>query len=951
MRNLIKYLLSLIFAVETFGATNVVDVENKESAGGAAGGFSFLEKGSYNGYYPFKRSGGAHLDLSENWLLTGSDSKISPQFAVSDSAEWISVEKPTSVQTAHFQAGKLPDPYVGLNSKLYEPLEKKIWYYKKRFSLKDVRKSKYAMLFFEGADYFSRVWLNGTLLGEHQGMNGGPMFEVGEILNFGDKSGGENELLVEIIPAHKGDRSSFNYRKPGKVVKAIATAAGTGAEAFFSFGMWDGARIEFLPHVHMERPFLRTKSLSDNSATLSLEVEILAYLHSAKHEPHIWKNAILYRGTSVDDVRPANDKFSLGVELSDASGVLFKKVFPLEVHKGRNWFETDFKVENPRLWWPNGMGEPHLYDAKISLIKNGKTEVDTIAFKTGVRRIERTRTTGPRVLERWDDWQFVVNGKPVFIKGANWMMPDVLCDLQDDKYRWMLDMARNANVQMLRIWGGGVVEKNAFYDMCAERGILVWQDFTLWHQDVPLRPYNVWEEQVMYTIFRLRNNPALALWCGGNGFNPFSAGNTQYMGILERSLNLYDPSRPFVRSSSDAGNVHNYPDMDPCWYSKVFANVPFISETGIHCVMSASNVRRIADESELGDVGSMYDKSFAEKHPQLMNHFVEYEPSRIPRMLSRASHIDDMANPDLESVAVSTQIGASEFYKILSEQMQSNYPRTAGLLPWVFGRSWPVFSAIMLIDGFGQPCAPYYFLKRTYEKNHVSLLMPRLIWGKGENVPFRISISNADTSRDGTSVSINVYRWDFSLEKSWKIDTGKLDKDGIVKIIGGGSFAIPENFEDKFFFVEAVLKDGRGETLSRSVYWPRCLAAASSDKFKKDITTMPIPYKKQFPWPTLKNGPWLKPAANAAGKAELRFKTLSIDQKGETAEAEIEIRNDSANPSFMTTVDIGNKGAKYYATDNFFWLPPHGVKRIKVFVSGIKSEEKPQFLISSWNAK
>lgn len=136
MRNLIKYLLSLIFAVETFGATNVVDVENKESAGGATGGFSFLEKGSYNGYYPFKRSGGAHLDLSENWLLTGSDSKISPQFAVSDSAEWISVEKPTSVQTAHFQAGKLPDPYVGLNSKLYEPLEKKFGIIKRGFPSK-----------------------------------------------------------------------------------------------------------------------------------------------------------------------------------------------------------------------------------------------------------------------------------------------------------------------------------------------------------------------------------------------------------------------------------------------------------------------------------------------------------------------------------------------------------------------------------------------------------------------------------------------------------------------------------------------------------------------------------------------------------------------------------------------------------------------------------------------
>ncbi len=927
---------------------NAADIENRESAaGGSSFANSFLERGTYNGYYPSKRSGSAHIDLSNDWELAGIDAPglKSPKELPEDAA-WIHVSEPTSVQMAHFKAGRLPDPYAGLNSKLYEPLEKKIWYYKKRFSVGGAKKSKYAMLYFEGLDYFSRVWLNGKLLGSHQGMNGGPMFEIGEILKFDS----DNEIVVEVSAAHGGDRKNFNYRRPGRIVKAIATAAGSGTEPFFSFGMWGGVRIELLPHVHIERPFVYTKSVGENSAIISAEVEILAYLHSAKHQPHGWRNGILYRGTSENDVVPANGSFELEIEMSDAEGTLFKKRFPLSVHKGRNWFSTEIGVENPKLWWPNGMGEPNLYDVKFTLVKDGSSAEDSISFKTGIRKILLKPTSGPKILERWDNWLFEVNGREMFVKGANWMIPDVLCDLPDWRYERMLEMAKNCNIQMLRVWGGGPFEKDRFYEICDASGIMLWQDFTLWHQDAPLRPYNVWEEQVMLNVFRLRNSPALALWCGGNGFNPFSAGNTQHMGILERTLNLYDKTRAFVRSSSDAGNMHNYPDMDPCWYSRVFRFVPFISETGIHCVMSAKNVRKIVDASELGDLGALYEKSFAGRHPQLMNHFVEYEPSRIPRMLSRASHIDDMSNPSADSIAEATQIGAGEFYKILSEQTQSNFPLTGGLLPWVFGRSWPVFSAIMLVDGFGQPCAPYYFLKRTYSKNSVALLMPRLIWGKSEKIPMEISVANVADKCEDACVEINVYSKDMRLVSSSKTHIGTLEPSPAAKKADGGAFEIPESFEDSFFFIEAVLRDGRGTALSRSVYWPRCLKAAADPAFKARLETMPVPYKREFPWPSLKSGPWLKPTLAAARKSALKLDLLSLSRSGAKTVAKLSMENVSDTPAFMTRLDLENPNANFYSDDNFFWLAPREKKELKISLYDFPAGESLHLSASAWNS-
>ncbi len=214
------------------------------------------------------------------------------------------------------------------------------------------------------------------------------------------------------------------------------------------------------------------------------------------------------------------------------------------------------------------------------------------------------------------------------------------------------------------------------------------------------------------------------------------SGNATSIGILERSLQTFDPTRPFRRASPDGGSLHTYPDMD----AKLYNRVPYMSETGMHNIPEPESIREVVNATELnGAFSNLFTDDFVKAHPDFIHHFVEYQPTRVPRMLSRASHIADMNAPTLEAISEATQIGAGEFYQIASEAMQANYPTTTGLMPWVLKRPWPVV-AIMLAIYFGQPNAPYYFLKRTYEPTHFAVKLPEIIWAAGEQIPVTLNV-------------------------------------------------------------------------------------------------------------------------------------------------------------------------------------------------------------------
>ncbi|WP_080903528.1 sugar-binding domain-containing protein [Parabacteroides sp. Marseille-P3160] len=893
-------------------------------------------------YYVFPRTEEQHIDLSPGWLLSAKDKPVADLNELNEN-NWFTVAYPTSVQMAHFKAGKLGDPYKHLNAKEHEKLEQKVWYYKKEFSLPDEAKGKNILLNFDGIDYFAKIWLNGKLLGTHQGIFGGPVIEISKEASFG----GNNELIVEVISANYNN-PNHDSRKPGKIVKGWFLTGGSAMEPYFNLGMWRNIRIEIVPHYHLERPFLFTKQLKDNQADIGFSVELFSGTNSKDYILHPDGNRQLvdYSNPKTAPLnRPVKEKLKVVLELIDKGRAAYTREFTPYVIEGRCWLEEAFTLDHPKLWNPNGIGSPDYYKARVTLYVDGG-KADCIEFDFGIRKIEQVRSAGIRTNDRWQDWQFVVNGQKIFVKGINWMPVDALYDLTADKYDWAIRMAKEAGIQMFRIWGSGLLESKEFYDACNKYGIMVWQDFCIANFDTPEWPQDVWEAQVCQNIFRLRNEPSLAVWCGGNEFNPYSTGNAASIGILERNLAIFDPTRPFLRTSPDAGSMHLYPDFDPSWY-KTFDLVPYVAETGIHSITDARNIREVVTDSELNNLSGMYDKEFAASHPEFVEHFAEYNPARVPRMLSRASHIDDMSKPDIEKIAEATQVGAGEFYQVMSESFQGNYPITTGLMPWVYKRPWPVVAAIHLVDGYGQPSATYYFLKRTYEPTRISFAIERLLWAPGEEFPVKIKVLN-EVNQPSVSGKVEVRILDYRFNEIWKERKPLQVLQGTsVTSLDLGSFSIPDSYKEKYFFAVASLYNDKDQLVSQAEYWPRTIRLMEDPAFYHQYSTEPVA------WPALDKGPWLKPTV-AKTKTSLVLSSVKKESfMNDRGTISFTVKNTGKNPSFMTTMDIEGCSRSFYANDNFFWLAPGESKQIDMEI--LLREKQPvkqvKLVVKSWNAK
>ena len=892
------------------------------------------------------RTGAQHLALDGQWQLGWRDTAIVDTAELDAVTNWFPAQVPSTVQWALHRAGKCGHPYEHLNSKQYDWVDQKVWYYRHTLTLPPKQSDGYAFLCFDGIDYFARIWVNGELLGRHEGMFGGPAIEISPQARFG----AANEIIVEVKAGNYGNQAGWKPRGPeGTVIKPWVIAGGTGGEMFFPLGLWRGVRIELVPLGHLERPLLVTEDAGADEARLSLGVELFAGTHSLQSPLHPWKNSQLADGSGGwHEGTPSKSRFALRVELAEKIGgrIALDRTFPLQTRAGRNWVQESFTVAKPKLWWPNGMGEPHLYRAKLTLIREGRAE-DALEFDYGIRTLQTRPTAGARTADRWANWQFVVNGRPLFVKGMNWMPADILLDLPRQRYQWLVGAAQAAGIQLFRIWGGGLLETEEFYETCNELGVLVWQDFPIGNRDTPEWPQDVWEAQVLQTVFRLRNHPSLALWCGGNEFNPYSLGNAATIGIWERCLADFDPTRPRRRTSPDSGSLHTYPDMDPTWYGHLYQRVPFIAETGMHSIPDAASLREVVAPAELDKpLSGMLDKDFPAQHPELMQHFVEFQASRVPRMLSRASHMADVSAPSLETLAESTQLGAGEFYQIFSEQVQANYPVTAGLMPWVFKRPWPVI-AIMLVDGFGQPTAPYYFLKRTYEPTHVLVKLPHLLWAKGESVPLPLHVTHAPAAAcQDLTASVEIF--DSAFASQWRQTTPVTLAPGpSVASLDLGNFTLPDNFEDTFFFLVAELRDGHRQLISRSVYWPRCLSRMSDEAFRHKYRATPQPALM------LDNGPWLKP--QTAGQptsltAELVAQEARLPDR---SQLRVRIKNTGSKPAFNTRLDLEGAPRVFYATDNFFWLAPGEQRDLQVEVLWREPARREQavLVLNAWNAE
>lgn len=903
-------------------------------------------------YYISPRAGSEHITLDGGWELGYLDAPVRSLDDLRGVGKWIHAQVPDSVQWSLYQAGVLPDPYKHLNSRKYIWVPDKVWYYRRQFHVPAAARGRYAFLCFDGVGYYSRIWLNGVLLGRNEGMFGGPDIEVSRYLHFDSP----NDLVVEVRAGSYGV-ADWDPNHTGKVTLPWGLAGGSAyvtspskinPKEFIPFGIWQGVRLEIVPQTHLERPFLVTRSANAKVAQLSLKVEVLADATAIGQPLHPWKETQLRTYRNSWTARKAGASYTLRVEFLDGSPsrrVLVRN-FRLTLYEGRNWVRENLRVNSPRLWWPNGMGDPHLYQVKLDLLRAGR-RIDGLQFNYGIRTIRQIRSAGPRTGDRWAKWQFVVNGRKLFVKGINWSWPlDELLHLPAWRYRWLLRAARSEGIQMIRVWGGGNPETDQFYSLCDELGIMVWEDFPIGNEETPQWPQDVWEAQVMQIVFRLRNRTSLAVWCGGNEFNPYTPGNTASVGILERSVRDFDGTRLFVRTTPDPGDAHIYVNMDPTWYAKVYHWVPFISETGIFNMPEPQSILEVVDQREMeGPISNIFSKQFADSHPEFIHHFMEYRGKEPRTLEARASQIDDMAAPDLQTFCDASQVAAGEFIQIVSDLSQANFPITTGLMPWSLTVPWPI-EFFAYIDGLNQATAAYYFLKRTYEPTHIMVRLPHLIWGEGEQVPLDVSvIQSPPRELRGATASVSVY--DTHFRKLWHGSRAIDIKTGpSVNDLHLGQFRIPPDLGNQHFLVVAELQGEAGKLLSRSVYWPACLKQMDDPAFKRNYRSSPQPSL------VFKHGPWLRKEV-AASRTSLGLKLVDSRTLGRRrSEVVALVRNTGLHPAFLTQVNIVSPQRAFYCNHDFFWLAPGEARRITIQIlwQGARPPHQAILTASAWNA-
>ena len=651
------------------------------------------------------------LSLNGDWLLKGYNEqegeKENAFLSEVDESSWIKANVPGVVHLDLIKNKQIPDPFFGLNELEVSWVEEKDWWYRKKFLVeKELLSHDRVELVFEGLDTFATVWLNGKEIAKFSNMFHEHIIDIKNYLKEG-----ENLLVVKFDSPKRVLENEYNKRSI-KLGAAFYPPVVYGRKAQYSFG-WDWG------------PRLPTSGIWRN-------VAIRAY--------NICKIESFYFSSSFSsDLKVANIKVNVSLEAFKEEKVnVSVRIFGFgedqtksetrSLTKGLNNLTFDFTVSNPKLWWPNGYGEQNLYNLEIK-VESGSEVLDEIKRKVGIRKIEVVQEKD----EEGKTFYFKVNDVPIFCKGADWVPADsFLPRVSREQYDYLLSKAKEANMNMIRVWGGGVYEDEAFYELCDEKGILIWQDFMFACGEYPEEEwfFNLVKEEAEKVVKRLRNHACIAIWCGNNennwgykahwfGVKDKFYGETIYHKILPEVCSrldpstLYWPSSPFGGedpNSQSEGDRHSWDVWsglkDYTEYLK--DNGRFISEFGFQSLPSLKTIYKFT---------SREDRYFQSKVVEHHNKQVG-GPERLLLFLSMHFKLPST----LERFVYLTQVNQGEALKTGIEHWRRRKFKTGGALIWQLNDCWPVASW-SLIDYYNELKASYYYVKRAFDPLNISLLV------------------------------------------------------------------------------------------------------------------------------------------------------------------------------------------------------------------------------------
>jgi beta-mannosidase len=637
--------------------------------------------------------------------------------------QWHAAQIPGVVQTDLLENHLIPQPFERDNETRLQWIGESDWEYQTAFAMDAAGLAReHADLVFDGLDTFADVYLNEHLIAQTDNMFRRYRISAKKFLQPGS-----NTLRIVF---HSPITKMLPYVKSlPYVLPAISTTNGGNEEnlatspytrkapynygwdwgpRFVTEGIWRAVRLESWDAVRVENFHIHQESVGKDLAKLTAEFEIEA---SAPANVTI--------GVSHNEIagKPADDG---------------RQTFPVDV--GMNRISIPIRIVSPKLWYPVGYGAQDRYHFAAEL-RVGKGLVANAALNTGLRTVELRR-----VNDQWGkSFEFVVNGIPVYAKGANAIPFDSFpARVTRAAYRQILESARDAHMNMVREWGGGIYESDDFYEICDELGILVWQEFTFGGDMIPgdvAYRENVREEAVQQ-VKRLREHPSIAVWCGNNEVEtgwlhwgdrvafrdtvarPVSERVWQdymvmFADILKNVVHEYGNGVPYKPSSPSAdfeepadndhnGDVHSWvvwhQQAPPQEYLRTQPR--FVSEYGFQSFPEMRTIRAFAQPGDL-DIRSTVMQSHQKNHggnERILTYMLrEY---REPK--------------DFPSFVYLSQVQQAEVIKMGAEHFRRSRPRTMGTLYWQLNDCWPVASWSS-IDYYGRWKALQFYTRRFYD--------------------------------------------------------------------------------------------------------------------------------------------------------------------------------------------------------------------------------------------
>ncbi|KAK7140027.1 hypothetical protein R3I94_012593 [Phoxinus phoxinus] len=548
------------------------------------------------------------ISLNGKWQLLNSNSSVS-----------LSAEVPGCVHTALQRQGFISDPYYRFNDLAYRWISLDNWTYTTSFSVPThVRQKEKAVLVFEGVDTISTISLNGVTIGKTDNMFRRYDFEVTGLLK--DK---ENILQVWIMSAvtYASQKSNAHteYRvqpdcpppvQKGEchvnfIRKAQSSFSWDWGPSFPTLGIWKGVQLEVFNTLRV-LSFTTVPKYDSAHSSWNVDVELF-----------------------LDVVVASKGLVLLSIPL------LHSEEFQLSLTPGQSRKSFVFQVnQSVSLWWPFGHGEQPLYDLKMDMnLEGGETlnAQQKVAFRT-VELIQEPIPSSPGL-----SFYFRINGKPIFLKGSNWIPVHAFQDqVTTDMITILLQSAQKANMNALRVWGGGVYEQGIFYSLCDMYGIMIWQDFMFACALYPTEKdfIQTVREEVTQQVRRLKSHPSVVIWSGNNENEAAIATDWFHITVAERPLyvkdyvKLYvenirdivlqeDSTRPFLVSSPTNGvesekegwvaqdpydphygDTHYYSYYKDCWDWTAFPRTRFASEYGFQSWPSLSTLSKVSVSSD-----------------------------------------------------------------------------------------------------------------------------------------------------------------------------------------------------------------------------------------------------------------------------------------------------------------------------------------------------------------